>query len=176
MTDAEIRERMTERLLAAQTSLGRARLNIYVKWKRLAWNCVTGFAHFIKRLFDIVVSFVALLILTPVFAGIAILVKLDGGPVFFPQTRFGLNGRAFKMLKYRSMCVDAEAKLNDLLAQNEKKEGITFKMKDDPRITKVGKILRLSINVNIKRNGEPAIAISANCQLTINRIVPETTK
>ncbi len=142
MTDAEIRERMTERLLAAQTPLGRARLNFYVKWKRLAWNCVTGFAHFTKRLFDIIVSVIAMLILAPVFAAIALLVKLDGGPVFFSQTRFGLNGREFKMLKYRSMCVDAEAKLKDLLAKNEKKEGITFKMKDDPRITKIGKIIR----------------------------------
>ena len=142
MTEEEIRIRMIERLLAARTPLGRARLNLYVKWKRLAWNWVTGFARFIKRLFDIILSFIALLLLAPVFAGIAILVKLDGGPVFFPQTRFGLNGREFKMLKYRSMCVDAEAKLNDLLAKNEKKEGITFKMKDDPRITKVGKILR----------------------------------
>ena len=142
MTEAEIRERMSERLIAAQTPLGRARLNFYVKWKRLAWNFVTGFAYFLKRLFDIVVSVLAMILLAPVFLGIAIVVKLDGGPVFFRQTRYGLYGREFKMLKYRSMCVDAEAKLKDLLAKNEKKEGITFKMKDDPRITKIGKIIR----------------------------------
>ena len=142
MTEQEIRERMTERLLAAQTPLGRARLNFYVKWKRLAWNCVTGFAYFVKRVFDILVSVIALIVLAPVFLGIAILVKLDGGPIFFRQSRYGLHGREFKMLKYRSMCVDAEAKLKDLLAKNEKKEGITFKMKDDPRITKIGKIIR----------------------------------
>jgi lipopolysaccharide/colanic/teichoic acid biosynthesis glycosyltransferase len=62
--------------------------------------------------------------------------------VFFRQTRIGLMGREFKMLKYRSMCVDAEARLKDLLAKNEKASGITFKMKDDPRITKIGRILR----------------------------------
>jgi lipopolysaccharide/colanic/teichoic acid biosynthesis glycosyltransferase len=142
MNESEIRDRMTTRLLAAQTPWGRARLNFYVKWKRAAWNLTTGFAHFLKRVFDIVVSVIAMILLAPVFLGIALAVKMDGGPIFFRQTRFGLHGREFGMLKYRSMCVDAEAKLKDLLAKNEKKEGITFKMKDDPRITKIGKIIR----------------------------------
>ena len=144
MTETEILERMADRLLAAQTPWGRARLNFYVKWKRLAWNFVTSFAHFIKRIFDILVSLIAILCLAPVFLGIAIAVKLDGGPIFFRQIRYGLYGREFGMLKFRSMCVDAEARLKDLLSKNEKKEGITFKMKDDPRITKIGKIIRKS--------------------------------
>ncbi len=144
MTESEILERMADRLLTAQTPWGRARLNFYVKWKRLAWNFVTSFAHFIKRIFDIVVSLIAILCLAPVFLGIAIAVKMDGGPIFFRQTRYGLYGREFGMLKFRSMCVDAEARLKDLLSKNEKKEGITFKMKDDPRITKIGKIIRKS--------------------------------
>jgi len=142
MTELEIRERMAGRLLVAQTSLGRARLNFYVRWKRTAWSVVTGFAYFLKRVFDLVVSVLAIVLLAPVFVIIAIAVKLDGGPIFFRQTRFGLHGREFGMLKYRSMCVDAEAKLQDLLAKNEKQEGITFKMKDDPRITKIGKLIR----------------------------------
>jgi len=142
MTEAEILERMSERLLAAQTPWGRTRLHLYVKWKRTAWNIITSFAHVMKRLFDIVVSLFALIVLSPVFLVLAIAVKMDGGPIFFRQTRYGLHGREFGMLKYRSMCVDAEAKLKDLLAKNEKKEGITFKMKDDPRITKIGKIIR----------------------------------
>lgn len=144
MTEFEIRKQMTGRLLAAQTSLGRARLNLYVKWKRLAWNWVTGFAYFLKRVFDIVVSIVAMTLLAPVFLGIAIAVKMDGGPVLFRQPRYGLHGQEFGMLKFRSMCVDAEAKLEDLLAKNEKKEGVTFKLKDDPRITKIGRIIRKS--------------------------------
>ena len=73
---------MTERLLAAQTPLGRARLNFYVKWKRAAWNFTTSFAHFLKRVFDIVASGIAIILLAPVFIGIAIAVKMDGGPVF----------------------------------------------------------------------------------------------
>ena len=144
MTDQEIRERLASRLLAAQTPWGRARLNAYVSWKRFLWQFVVGLAFFLKRAFDILASFIAIVMLFPVFLGIALMVKRDGGPVFFRQTRIGLRGREFKMLKFRSMCVDAEAKLKDLLAKNEKASGITFKMKDDPRITKIGKILRKS--------------------------------
>src|SRR5204862_718684 len=66
----------------------------------------------------------------------------DGGPVFFAQTRVGRFGREFKMYKIRSMCLDAEERLKELLGKNHHKEGVTFKIKDDPRITKVGKWLR----------------------------------
>ena len=66
----------------------------------------------------------------------------DGGPIIFAQTRVGKCGRLFKMLKFRSMCLDAEARLQELLNRNQHSQGITFKLKDDPRITKVGKIIR----------------------------------
>lgn len=144
MTDAEIRERMMERLLTAQSPIGRFRLNTYVKWKRIAWQVVVGSAFFMKRALDIIVSIFAIILLSPFFLLIAVLVKMDGGPVFFKQTRIGYLGREFKMLKFRSMCIDAEAKLKDLLAKNEKASGVTFKMKDDPRITKIGRIIRKS--------------------------------
>lgn len=144
MTDLEIRERMMQRLLAAQTPWGRFRLTLYVTWKRLAWQGVISGTLFLKRVFDIVLSICALILLAPVFATIALIVKSDGGPVFFRQTRIGLLGREFKMLKFRSMVIDAEARLKELLAKNEKASGITFKMKDDPRITKVGRFIRKS--------------------------------
>ncbi len=144
MTPQELNDLSSERLLAAQTPWGRVRLNAGVKWKRLTWLAVVNTAFFVKRALDITVSALAILLLLPVFLGIALLVKLDGGPVFFPQTRIGLNGRGFRMLKFRSMCVDAEARLSALLAQNEKASGITFKMKDDPRITRMGRLLRKS--------------------------------
>ncbi len=140
--EPRLEERLQQRLLAAQSPWGRFRLNFYVQWKRVSWKLVVGFAHFLKRAFDIVIALTAIVIFAPVFVVIAILVKLDGGPIFFRQTRYGLHGREFGMLKYRSMVPDAEAKLKDLLKFNEKAEGITFKMKDDPRITKIGKILR----------------------------------
>jgi lipopolysaccharide/colanic/teichoic acid biosynthesis glycosyltransferase len=72
-----------------------------------------------------------------------VLIKIeDGGPVFFVQKRVGRFGREFKMYKFRSMCPDAEARLKDLLAKNHHKEGVTFKLKDDPRLTRIGKCLR----------------------------------
>lgn len=71
-----------------------------------------------------------------------LLVRMDGGPAIFVQTRVGRFGREFKMYKYRSMCLDAEQRLKDVLAQNQHGQGITFKIKDDPRITRVGKWLR----------------------------------
>jgi lipopolysaccharide/colanic/teichoic acid biosynthesis glycosyltransferase len=144
MTDQEIRERLMTRFLAAQTPWGRARLNAYVRWKRLSWQVVVHASLFLKRAFDIVVGLLAMLLLAPLFLLIALLVKLDGGPVFFRQTRIGRLGREFKMLKFRSMCVDAEARLKDLLAHNEKASGVTFKMKADPRITRIGRLLRKS--------------------------------
>ncbi len=95
-----------------------------------------------KRIFDVVMSVFALIVLSPVFliAAIAILIE-DGGPVFFCQNRLTKGGREFKMYKFRSMVKDAEAKLESLMDQNEMK-GPAFKITDDPRITKVGKILR----------------------------------
>jgi len=81
--------------------------------------------------------------LFPLLLFIALLVKLeDGGPVLFTQIRVGRFGRTFKMYKIRSMCLDAEQRLKDLLEQNHHNEGVTFKIKDDPRITCVGKWLR----------------------------------
>jgi lipopolysaccharide/colanic/teichoic acid biosynthesis glycosyltransferase len=133
-----------ERLEAAQTPWGRARLNARVLWKSLSWRAVVNATFFFKRTMDILVSATALILLAPAFLVIALLVKLDGGPVFFRQTRIGRHGREFKMLKFRSMVVDAEAKLAALLAKNEKASGVTFKMKDDPRITRIGGILRKS--------------------------------
>jgi len=142
MTEAELKEKLMDRFTAANTPFGRWRLNLYVKWKRLAWNLVVGGTLFVKRLLDIVLSLIAIILLSPVYLIIAILVKLDGGPIIFAQTRIGLRGKEFKMYKFRSMCVDAEARLAELLKHNEKAEGVTFKMKDDPRITKVGKFIR----------------------------------
>ena len=98
---------------------------------------------FLKRIIDIVGSAVGLIILSIVFLVVAILMKIEEpkGPIFFSQTRVGKNQTNFKMYKIRSMCVDAEEKLAELLQHNEV-EGAMFKMKDDPRITKVGKIIR----------------------------------
>ncbi|MCF6158935.1 MAG: sugar transferase [wastewater metagenome] len=102
---------------------------------------------FLKRVFDFVFSSVALVISSPIFAVAAILIKTTSkGDVFFKQQRCSLNGRRFTIYKFRTMVQDAESKLAELLACNEM-NGPVFKMEKDPRVTKVGKILRkLSID------------------------------
>lgn len=99
--------------------------------------------EFFKRVFDIVMSSIGLIVLSPVFLIVAILVKLDGGPVFFKQTRVGKGGKTFNFYKFRSMIVGADSPemLQKLAALNEV-DGPAFKIKDDPRITKVGKFIR----------------------------------
>lgn len=95
-----------------------------------------------KRIFDIVMSVFALIVLSPVFLITAIAIKReDGGKVFFGQTRLTKGGKEFTMYKFRSMCPDAEAKLASLMDKNEMK-GPAFKIEDDPRITKVGRFIR----------------------------------
>ena len=96
----------------------------------------------IKRFFDICLSAAALVVLSPLLLVIAILIYLeDKGPVIYTQTRIGKDGRAFKLYKFRSMCVDADEKLKDLQKLNER-DGPVFKIRDDPRVTKVGKFIR----------------------------------
>jgi lipopolysaccharide/colanic/teichoic acid biosynthesis glycosyltransferase len=99
--------------------------------------------HAIKRLTDVVLSIGGLVILSPVLAGVAIAIKVDDkkGPVFYRQERVGRHGKRFMMLKFRSMCVDAEEKLKELKKYNEV-EGAMFKMKHDPRVTKIGHFIR----------------------------------
>ena len=96
-----------------------------------------------KRAFDIVFSIVVLVGLSWLYLIIAIAIKLDDpkGPVIFAQTRVGKDGREFRMYKFRSMVADAEARLAELLARNEK-TGPVFKLHDDPRVTRVGRVLR----------------------------------
>ncbi|EEK53695.1 sugar transferase [Bacillus cereus] len=98
---------------------------------------------FMKRLIDIVGSFCGIIILLPVFIIVAICIKLEDpkGPVFFKQIRVGKDEKDFGMYKFRSMVTDAEEKLQDLLQHNEV-SGAMFKMKDDPRVTKIGKFIR----------------------------------
>ncbi|MCU4764077.1 sugar transferase [Bacillus cereus] len=98
---------------------------------------------FMKRLIDIVGSFCGIIILLPVFIIVAICIKLEDpkGPVFFKQMRIGKDEKDFGMYKFRSMVTDAEEKLQDLLQHNEV-SGAMFKMKDDPRVTKIGKFIR----------------------------------
>lgn len=95
-----------------------------------------------KRVFDIVASLVGLILLSPVFLFTAIAIKIDDqGTAFFKQKRNGLNGKVFEMYKFRSMCKDAP-QMRAALEEKNELDGPAFKMKNDPRITKVGKFIR----------------------------------
>ena len=98
---------------------------------------------FVRRAQDLLLSSVALLLLWPIMLVVALLIVIDdpkAGPIF-AQTRIGRDGKPFRFYKFRSMCANAEEKLQELLDQNEM-EGPVFKIKEDPRITRVGKFIR----------------------------------
>lgn len=98
--------------------------------------------HFVKRIFDIILSLGGLIILSPLMAVIAYKIRQeDNGPIIYKQVRVGKDGRYFKMYKFRSMVADADQQLEKLKDQNEVK-GAMFKIKRDPRITKVGHFIR----------------------------------
>lgn len=101
------------------------------------------FYRSVKRIFDVIASLAGLIILSPLFVVLAVWIKVDDptGGVFYSQIRLGRKQKPFKMYKFRSMCTDADQRLKTLLKYNEV-EGAMFKMKEDPRITKVGKFIR----------------------------------
>jgi exopolysaccharide biosynthesis polyprenyl glycosylphosphotransferase len=102
-------------------------------------------ALMVKRIFDLVVACLALVVATPVMLAIAVAIKLDSpGPVFFRQERVGLGGRRFTMWKFRSMCMDSERRKDELTALNAYGDNRLFKMRRDPRVTRVGRLLRRS--------------------------------
>ena len=112
-------------------------------FKRAAWVTVVHTTFLAKRLLDIIASALLLMLLSPVFLACAIAIRRNSpGPVFFKQTRVGRWGKLFSMWKFRSMYIDAETRKKELEKMNEMNGGVLFKMKEDPRITKVGKFIR----------------------------------
>jgi exopolysaccharide biosynthesis polyprenyl glycosylphosphotransferase len=106
------------------------------------WVSSSQAYHYSKRAIDIVLAMITLILLSPIFVLVALMIKLDSpGPVFFIQTRVGKWGKLFSCLKLRSMYVDAEARKSELASFNEA-DGPVFKIKDDPRITRIGRIIR----------------------------------
>ena len=125
-----------------QSGFGLWRMKTRFAVRRLAWRWFVESADVVKRAVDIGGGALALLCLSPLLLPVFVLVRLDGGPAIFAQTRVGRFGRTFKMFKFRSMRPDAEAHLAALLAANQHGGGVTFKIKDDPRITRLGVWLR----------------------------------
>lgn len=97
----------------------------------------------LKRVFDIIASATALVFLLPVFALISLfIVAEDGFPIFYKSKRIGIHGRTMRFIKFRTMVKNAEALKKDLLAFNERPDGPLFKMRKDPRVTRIGELLR----------------------------------
>ena len=134
--DADLDQLIRE--LAARTH-GNARKSLRLR----AWRMTVLGSYALKRGVDIVASLAGMIVLSPLFLAIAAAVKLSSpGPVIFSQVRVGRYGRHFRFYKFRSMKVGADSHKAELMSKNESKDGVIFKMKDDPRITKVGKVLR----------------------------------
>lgn len=113
-------------------------MNVVAVLPKRRYHCY----EFYKRLFDFLFSLLALIVLLPLLIVVAVLIWFeDRGPVIYTQKRVGKNGKEFVMYKFRSMCLDADQKLKDLQQFNEK-DGPVFKMTDDPRVTKIGRIIR----------------------------------
>lgn len=104
---------------------------------------ITGTDFWIKRTFDFCAALLLLVILAPLYCAIVILIKLDStGPIFYRQERVGLHDAHFKTWKFRTMVVNADQLQKQLETQNEMKDGILFKLRDDPRVTRIGRFLR----------------------------------
>jgi exopolysaccharide biosynthesis polyprenyl glycosylphosphotransferase len=131
----------------AQRRFYSARMQQRVRLTLLWWVVRTKISQSLKRTLDIGISVIALLFAAPIMLLTALAIKLDSpGPVFFRQTRVGKWGETFDCYKFRSMHIDAEERLKELIARNEA-DGPVFKIKNDPRITRVGRIIRkLSID------------------------------
>ena len=103
-----------------------------------------------KRVIDIFGAGLGIFLFSPLMLGIAVLIRLDSaGPVFFRQQRLGRGGKPFKVCKFRTMEVNAEQRLKDLEQLNESEGGVLFKMKSDPRVTRIGKILRSTSTISL---------------------------
>jgi len=111
--------------------------------KRLVWVVVIAATRVVKRIIDVVGAVALAIVLAPFLLLVMVLIRLDSpGPVFFAQERVGRHGRRFTLYKFRSMYLDAEQRRASLRADNEMRGGVTFKMRNDPRITRIGRYIR----------------------------------
>jgi len=138
----ELMEALYQRYALGSGRISGYRSYIYFSVKKHGWRITVGSAHVVKRTIDLIVSSIALILLSPLFLITAVAIKVDDpGPVFYSQTRIGKWGKPFRMYKFRSMIKDADKIKDDLLEQDES-GGVIFKIKKDPRITRTGKIIR----------------------------------
>lgn len=131
-----------------RSGLGLQGWRAWISLRAKMWRFYCRFQRYLKRFIDIVGSGVGLLCLSPLLLSVLALIKVTSpGPIFYSQTRVGYQGKTFRMWKFRSMYTDADARKAELMAQNEVSGDVIFKMKNDPRITPLGRVIRrLSID------------------------------
>ncbi|MCF7920704.1 MAG: exopolysaccharide biosynthesis polyprenyl glycosylphosphotransferase [Candidatus Cloacimonetes bacterium] len=111
--------------------------------KIIFWQSFISFSYSLKRFLDLILSLAGIILLSPVLVITAFAIILeDPGPIIYSQSRVGKDGKLFYFFKFRSMIVNADHLKEALLKNNESKDGVIFKMKHDPRITKVGRFIR----------------------------------
>lgn len=111
--------------------------------KKRLWIMNAWFSRLLKRWMDVCGSLCAIILLMPLFLAVAVWLKLDSpGPLFYRQVRIGQYGRPFYFYKFRSMYIDSDVRRAALEKENESKDGVIFKMKNDPRITRCGRFIR----------------------------------
>lgn len=143
--DARLRDESREPYiqLLTERTLPRLWRRLRARMRRRIFVVAIGGGKTAKRILDVLTAAFLLLLLAPLFFAVALAIKLtDRGSVLFWQTRVGRHGREFKFPKFRSMVTNAEALKQELLAFNDHGDGITFKIKRDPRITWIGRIIR----------------------------------
>ena len=141
-SEPEILEKLYRKYAKGGTRIAKMRGTSYFFFKKYSWIGVTESAYFIKRVLDVLVSVIMLILLSPIFLITTLAIKLDDpGPAFYKQNRVGKWGKLFMMFKFRSMVMGADKMKDQLLDQNES-GGVIFKMKQDPRITRSGRIIR----------------------------------
>jgi lipopolysaccharide/colanic/teichoic acid biosynthesis glycosyltransferase len=106
------------------------------------WGRYASLPLLVKRGVDLVGASMGLICLTPIMLIVALLVRFEGRPILFRQSRRGYRGRLFRVIKFRTMCTDAEHRLGTLEDSNESAGGVLFKVRDDPRVTRFGRFLR----------------------------------
>jgi exopolysaccharide biosynthesis polyprenyl glycosylphosphotransferase len=140
-SDDPVRNELVQRYAAIGPVTLRSRVRFQLK--RLAWISVIRGARLVKRVLDVAGAIALLVVLAPLLLLIAVAIRVESsGPVLFTQTRVGKWGRLFTLYKFRSMYVDAEKRREELARLNEMQGGVTFKMKQDPRVTRIGRFIR----------------------------------
>jgi len=139
----QARREMFKSLALPSSEAGFRVLRLRQRIKLTVWETGLRSLYAVKRLMDILIALLATVLLLPLFVVVILAICCeDGWPIFYIQKRVGLNGKEFSMFKFRSMYKNADVLKEKLITQNESKDGVIFKIKNDPRITRVGRIIR----------------------------------